>query len=315
MTTGWYILAMYQIVDVTADAGSLEPMGSKPKFWFEHPEWGQSLFKAARPGSGEDWSEKIAERLASRLGLPHARYELATYRGERGIVTPRLTMESERLVHGNELLIELDPNYVEGSTEYRTPLHTVEAVFNALQQRDVGPPRTSELPAGVQTCSDVLAGYLFLDALIGNTDRHHENWAAVEDLELGAEAGIWLCPTFDHASSLGRNEPVERMDQRLETNDEGFTVEAYASRARSALYSDGHPDKPLSPINAFALAVGIAPNGARAWCAALEDLDLDTIRGIVEDVPPERMAAPAKEFVVRMLCFNRAQLEDVCQGL
>jgi hypothetical protein len=45
---------MYEIVDVTSDAGPLEPMGSKPKFWFDHPEWGQSLFKASRPGSGED---------------------------------------------------------------------------------------------------------------------------------------------------------------------------------------------------------------------------------------------------------------------
>ena len=115
---------MYEIIDVTADAGPLEPMGSKPKFWFEHPQWGTCLFKAARPASGEDWSEKLAERLAHHMGLPHARYELATYRGERGIVTPRIATDTERLVHGNELLIELDPNYQEGSTQYRTPLHT-----------------------------------------------------------------------------------------------------------------------------------------------------------------------------------------------
>jgi hypothetical protein len=48
---------------------------------------------------------------------------------------------------------------------------------------------------------------------------------------------------------------------------------------------------------------------------ALEDLDLGTIRGIVGDVPDERVPEPAKEFVVRMLCFNRGQLEGVCQGL
>jgi hypothetical protein len=160
-----------------------------------------------------------------------------------------------------------------------------------------------------------LAGYLLFDALIGNTDRHHENWAVVEDLEPRTGAAMWLCPTFDHASSLGRNEPRNRMQGRLETTDKGFTVEAYASRARSALYSGGNPERPLSPIEAFGLAAEIAPDGSRAWCLALEDLDLGTIRGIVGDVPDERMPEPAKEFVVRMLCFNRGQLEGVCQGL
>ena len=62
-----YLAAMFPIIDVTSDAGQLEPMGSKPKFWFEHAEWGACLFKTARPGSGEDWSEKLAEQPSLRV--------------------------------------------------------------------------------------------------------------------------------------------------------------------------------------------------------------------------------------------------------
>ena len=46
-------------------ASNMEYMGTKEKFWFDHPELGDCLFKFARPHTGEDWSEKAAEQLAS----------------------------------------------------------------------------------------------------------------------------------------------------------------------------------------------------------------------------------------------------------
>jgi hypothetical protein len=47
-------------------------------------------------------------------------------------------------------------------------------------------------------------GYLMLDALIGNTDRHHENWGArvLAGLGNGRRMAV-LAPTYDHASSEG----------------------------------------------------------------------------------------------------------------
>jgi hypothetical protein len=306
---------MYPIIDVTADAGHLEPMGSKPKFWFDHPEWGKCLFKAARLGSGEDWSEKLAEQLAAWLGLPHARYELASWKGQRGIVTPRITTEAERLVHGNELLIELDPDYDAGSADYRTPLHTVSAVIGALDQHAVALPKGWTPPDGINGCVDVFAGYLLLDALIGNTDRHHENWAAVESPEEGGENRLFLAPTFDHASSLARNEPVARIVERLNTKDRGFSVEAYAGRARSAFYSDPADARPLTPLDAFGEALSRAPKGARVWCRRLRTLDRGTISSLIESVPAERMAEKAREFVTRMISHNRDRLLTTCEGV
>jgi hypothetical protein len=53
-----------------------------------------------------------------------------------------------------------------------------------------------------------------LDALIGNTDRHHENWGLVLQ-GTSDHQDLRLAPTFDHASSLGRNETDERREARL----------------------------------------------------------------------------------------------------
>lgn len=308
---------MYEVIDVTADAGQLEPMGSKPKFWFEATERGPCLFKAARPDSGEDWSEKVAERLAESLGLPHAEYELAMWKGERGIVTPRMTSPHEDLVHGNEILIELDRDYEDQSAGYRTPMHTVSAVLDAIHAQQIAPPDGYALPEGVETAIDVFIGYLALDALIGNTDRHHENWAAIRHVTQGGEEGgpLTLAPTFDHASCLGRNEPVGRMSERLTTNDGGFTVEAYAERARSALYSSATDAKPLTPLDAFLEAAQVSPSAARAWCHRIALIGPAQMDDLLGAVPPDRMPEIAKEFVARMVSHNRNLIEASCENL
>jgi hypothetical protein len=300
---------MYGVIDVTADADQLEPMGSKPKFWFDHQYLGPCLFKAARLGTGEDWSEKLAERFASWLNLPHARYELASWRGERGIITPRLTTDAERLVHGNELLIELDPAYGTQSKAYRTPLHTVPAVLEALTTHGVDTPAGWTPPSGVEGCLDVFAGYLLLDALIGNTDRHHENWAVIErEGEIGGSPARCLAPTFDHASSLGRNEPESKVRKRLATKDKGYSVEAYSGRARSAFYKSSNDDQPLTTMEAFSEAARRCSAAAAVWCMRLRDLDDSTIADIVGAVPEALMSRPRKEFVGRIIIYNRDQL-------
>ena len=48
-----------------------------------------------------------------------------------------------------------------------------------------------------------IAEYIVLDALIGNTDRHHENWALLRK-KINNKWSGQTSPSFDHASSLGR---------------------------------------------------------------------------------------------------------------
>jgi hypothetical protein len=256
----------------------------------------------------------VAQELAARLGIPHARYELAVAGGERGVITPRITSDLERLVHGNELLVEVIPDYASKSAAYRTPSHTVDAVVAALSQpdREIALPR-GDLPQEVTTAVDVLAGYLMLDALIGNTDRHHENWAVIESPASDGGSRFRMAPTFDHASCLGRNEPVARIEERLKTRDRNYGVEAYAVRADSALYRSAGDLKPMSPLDAFEEISVTATNAAKAWCARLSRLDDAALHHILRQVPMDRMQEPYKEFTTRMLRFNRSRLRDVCK--
>lgn len=55
----------------------------------------------------------------------------------------------------------------------------------------------------------VFCGYLVIDALIVNTDRHKENWAAISS----QDAVVRLCASHDRATSLGFNLRNERLNQ------------------------------------------------------------------------------------------------------
>lgn len=71
----------YPIIEIKEEMDSPEDLGTKEKSWYtwQGHKW---LFKKSRPGTGEHWSEKVAEQLCCRLSIPHARYELARYKGE-----------------------------------------------------------------------------------------------------------------------------------------------------------------------------------------------------------------------------------------
>src|SRR5207244_10835725 len=77
-----------------------------------------------------------------------------------------------------ELLAERDPTYERAGARFvRTRQHTIDAVAGVVGAPDVLIPFGWVAPAGVTSPLDVFAGYLLLDAWIGNADRHHENWA------------------------------------------------------------------------------------------------------------------------------------------
>jgi len=167
----------YRIARIPEDARlDTEQLGSKPKFWvfFEGHRW---LFKEARINTGEDWAEKVAAEIAKAIGIRAATVELAQYAGRRGSISLNFVDVDAggALVHGNEILALQVTGYDKGKM-FQQSDHTLENIRIAIQGLfgQVADPILTEL-----------AGYLVLDALIGNTDRHHENWGLVVQVQRG----------------------------------------------------------------------------------------------------------------------------------
>jgi len=296
---------VFPIIEVTDDAAELtEQIGTKPKFWFAGEGGASWLFKESRPSTGEDWSEKVASELCQLIGLPRARYELATWRGRRGVVTPSFVPAGGLLIHGNDLLAQVVDDYP-ASKLFRVSEHTLNRVLAIMHSSQARIPAGMAADPAFPAAADVFVGYLAFDAWIANQDRHHQNWGLVR-LQTGENH---LAPSFDHASSLGRNETDEERRERLFTRDQGRSVEAYVLRARSALYLRPGDRRAMSTLDAFLEAAKLHRESAGAWLNRICEVETASVTRILDQVPTERISEPAVEFAKAILRANRSRLE------
>lgn len=226
---------------------SVEYIGSKAKSWFLNSSLrddvvpGLYLFKEPKPGTGEDWSELIAYHVAKSLGIPCAEYEFATLKGKRGVISKSIVPPVGELVVGTEYVEERVPGYTTLGYFKRSP-HTLDLLWEILEYTCAKPPIGFRLPPDVSSANEVFIGYLMLDALVGNGDRHDENWALIR---LQAEymncfPGLYLAPTYDHAACLGRELPDAEKELRIKALDRNKTIDGYFARNRSAFFLQKH---------------------------------------------------------------------------
>lgn len=102
------------------------------------------------------------------MGIPHATVDLAEFEEVRGSVSASFTPGDLELWHGNQIMkwmvAEYDPNVRRGQSDHSFA-NIWESIGRVFKER-----------RAAEQNRRTFAGYLVLDALIGNTDRHHENW-------------------------------------------------------------------------------------------------------------------------------------------
>ena len=272
----------YEVIRLTSEQMSQaqeEVMGTRIKFWFNHPQLGHCLFKYIRPDTGEDWSEKIAFELCKLLDLPSAQYELGeTADGGRGVIGVNFLAKSEALVHGNEVLSGMIPNYPT-LAKYKAYQHTIGSIMEAIEENSVGFPPSWTAPRSFTDARDLFVGYLLLDAWIGNGDRHHENWGFIRRQNF--EPSIYLAPTYDHASCLGR----EFSDAQRQNKP----VKSYVNRCKSAFYLNSEDRKPLKVLELFEYTVRQYPQAGQEWLSRLEQISEQQIDLILQAFPASRL--------------------------
>jgi hypothetical protein len=292
------------IIDISDwEVAENEFLGTKPKQWMRDDHgvrwlWKQTLMQRdERHGwftKGDDWSEVLAAAVGSALGVPVARVSLATRRDDVGVISRTvLGNDQESLVHGNEMLSEIG---VEAGPSRSRVGYTVDAVREALA--DVGPVREHDV---LRSAFDWFAGYLLLDALIGNTDRHQDNWASIR-----GPAGRRLSPSFDHASSLGFLLSDEERHERLTTRAQ--TVDDFARRARSKF--DGAPTLVAAAVDALS---GTQGGVQHHWFRSMAGVP--TIRALVDEIPRSRMSQAAADFAEALYQRNHALLSQALRTM
>ena len=276
-----------------------EEMGSKEKFWYHDPDektvW---LFKHPQDNTGQHWAEKVSAEVASQLGIVHAKVELAECRGKRGSTTESFSRNERELVHGNQMLERVVRGYDPKKT-FNQSTHTLTNIWRVID-------RVFPESDGARQAKLRFAEYLVLDALIGNTDRHHENWGILRR-RVGDRWRGFLAPSFDHASSLGRELQDQDRDRRLNENRVG----AYLQRGRGAIYWSADERHGPSPLELVRRASRTHPDLFRPALGKLARLDEISLRELVTRVPDDWMTSSARAFALTLMVNSLGQLGEL----
>lgn len=305
---------LYKIVDTSNFThDQIEPLGTKSKYWCSDSGGNEYLFKSIETydsnnvlisRGGEDWSEKISCELARALFIPSAFYELAHDGKSRGVITQNFVEGNNAyLVTANEVLNNYSaPPALEGGirAERQNIMHVYIILRRIIRNKPVG---FNSLP-DIKSASDFFAGYLMLDALISNQDRHSENWGLI----VTGKGRLHLAPTFDHGAGLGRNESDETKALRLASLDKGQRVPNYVRRAKSYFYLR---DQRLRTLKAFQYFGVLNPIASLSWLGQLELLTASKMKDIIWQVPTEIMSDVSKKFAFEILVANKSNIMDL----
>jgi hypothetical protein len=218
------------------------PVGSKPKKMLICPKDVDEpflipshayLFKVAEGWRAQQiWSEIIAYRIAALVGLnvPPCFLAVNEHTGQVGA------------------LMEFFYGYP-GEAEPPRLIHAVDV----MRRRGSGQERPHGVRTNVLICRKLKIGQesewwgrlLTFDALIGNTDRHTENWGVLARLRRGQVPVFSFAPPFDNGTSLG----YEITQAKLRAACEPAWLEGYIKKGRHHCGWDAAEDDPAPHIN------------------------------------------------------------------
>jgi hypothetical protein len=174
------IATMGEVIDATTwpEIVGLLPPGTRDKVWiYDSETQRRALFKEPKADTCEHVCERVTADIARAIGLPVPDVHYAR-RGEAlGTVIYSFLGDGERLVHGGEIFA----GQYDGFDPWDYKSHTYQRLRKIMI-----------LPAISLRVHEML----LFDALVGNVDRHVNNWGFVSN------SFQYFAPIFDNGSTL-----------------------------------------------------------------------------------------------------------------
>lgn len=120
-----------------------------------------------------------------------------------------------------------------------------------------------------------------------------------------------VAPSFDHASSLGRellDDTPGKCRRRLLAENR---VGVYAEKAPGAIYWDSAEKRAVSPLDLVQRAIALDPDLFRPVFARLDMLQEASLSRIVARVPSRWMSDDGRSFAIELTCYNLKQLKKI----
>lgn len=251
------------------------------------------LFKRSKRSYPDQfWGEVIAYRVGCLLGVP-VPPAFAAWNSQTGYCAALIEWfysdGVERFVMGGDFLQRIQPGY---DREVGTK-HNLERITLFLRA-------LSGIGSPVKNWRQWWVDALLFDALIGNTDRHQDNWGLVFKHRPGKIDLCHMSPLFDNGTSLGHERFLERV-QSWSNADLDRYIRRGTHHVKWSLND-------VPPINGHA---ALLRHAALAWPKTIEtarlrlNFDPDELTGCCEDLvnlpTPVPLTAGRMAFVQRLL--------------
>jgi hypothetical protein len=234
------------------------------------------MFKIPMENTGEAWAEKVSSELGKLLKLTMMDVDFAVRKNIHGIIAKKFTSGTEEFYEGGDLITSI----VEDFDRYRLDNYNFCHIVRALSEFDLD--------------KDFVVIPIF-DALIGNQDRHCDNWGII-----ATRTGYRLAPIYDNGASLGFQLKEEWIKQMFKDSN---MFKAFSNRSYSLIGIDGKR-KPKY-LELLSVMYDQYPKEVEDAVNRFSILNKDNIVKILNTIPTSLMSDIYKEWVLKLLLYRR----------
>lgn len=236
--------------------------GRKRKAWIDL-DGKEYLFKVSE-SNYELWAEVISSELAKQCGLETADYDIATYKGYIGVLTPNFLKKYDTFSTGDSLY-----NYYKEKHSDLEFDNSVDGALNIINFLTRDPNEIKKLR------TDLIKIWLF-DGLVFESDRNSSNWAIIGR---GDNEKFEIAPVYDCSTMFMLN------------NDLNSLINSFRSESELNNYLDGvkyqFKRKSTDPddnfLASFANFCKEETELAKEFIDNLDNVNYDKARKIIED--------------------------------
>lgn len=275
----------YKIIDVTEwkiSKGYLK--GTKEKEGLTNPVNEELvMFKEPAENSGDVWSEKLASEIGLFLGFNVQKVDIAKNGDKYGaLIYYSLNLNEEKLLEGADL-IKSEKKF----NEYKRNGYDFQLIEKTLER----------FGSNLINC---FLEIIVFDILIGNTDRHSQNWGLIVD----TNDKVRVAPAYDNSSSLGREFHSNYLKVEMKIKDEN-AFKSYCNSKKGSYMIGWNGEYKIPHFRFLELIYEVYPFKIKTYIEKIRKLSDDKIEEIVEAIPNEIMKDINKKFAKKILKYRR----------
>lgn len=226
----------------------VEGNGVDALFWLKY-QGDKYLFKPVNNATYNVWGEILSQRVAEDLNLSCAKYRIAFFKDQIGVLSKSFLKSDEKLIMGSELIQEYLRHDYDVEIKHRIDNLLKNTFFNHYDKMklilkdmnnytDVTKVINVNKKLTIEEKENITSNMkdrLFFDILTMQGDDHTNNWGIIKTKD-----GYKNAPLYDNTTSFGLNHP--RVEYLIsDFKEEYINYRFHQDIERLRHYTDPHP--------------------------------------------------------------------------